>query len=211
MAARTDTATRAMTTPSIAVLPFSNLSADKDQDYFSDGLAEDLIHLLAQMSGLKVIARTSAFAFKGQQTDIRTIADALGVANIFEGSVRCWATGFRVTAQLVAAADGSHLWSERYDRQWADVFDVQDEIAAAIAAASLQSCSNWRTSGSPALNGSCVTLLWRSIRGRAIPRHLATRQDLSIERETEGRQSGRRREAFQFGRGPVEGGVALFA
>ena len=135
MAVRTDTATRAMTTPSIAVLPFSNLSVDKDQDYFSDGLAEDLINLLAQMSGLKVIARTSAFAFKGQQTDIRAIADALGVANIVEGSVRRSGNRIRVTAQLVTAADGSHLWSERYDRQLADVFDVQDEIAAAIAAA----------------------------------------------------------------------------
>jgi len=121
--------------PSIAVLPFANLSADPEQEYFSDGLADEIIIRLARIGGLKVIARTSAFAFKGQHTDIRQIAATLGVANILEGSVRRSGNRIRVTAQLVTAADGSQLWSERYDRQMADVFELQDEIATAIAAA----------------------------------------------------------------------------
>jgi eukaryotic-like serine/threonine-protein kinase len=121
--------------PSIAVLPFANISGDKENEYFSDGLAEDILNALAQVPGLRVIARTSAFAFKGQNTDIRRIANTLGVANILEGSVRKAGTRIRVTAQLVAAAGGSHLWSERYDRELADVFAIQDEIAQAIAAA----------------------------------------------------------------------------
>ena len=121
--------------PSIAVLPFADMSAGKDQEYFSDGLAEEIINALVKVPGLKVIARTSAFAFKGQNTDIRKIAETLGVANILEGSVRCSGNRIRVTAQLITAADGSHLWSERYDREMADVFAVQDEISAAIAGA----------------------------------------------------------------------------
>ena len=119
--------------PSIAVLPFANMSRDADDEYFSDGLAEEIINALVKVPGLKVIARTSAFAFKGQNTDIRKIADVLGVANILEGSVRRAANRIRVTAQLITAADGSHLWSERYDRQMEDIFDVQDEISRAIA------------------------------------------------------------------------------
>ncbi len=119
--------------PSIAVLPFANMSRDGDDEYFSDGLAAEIINALVKVSGLKVIARTSAFAFKGQNTDIRKIAEVLGVASVLEGSVRRAGNRIRVTAQLIAAADGSHLWSERYDRQMEDIFAVQDEIAAAIA------------------------------------------------------------------------------
>jgi serine/threonine protein kinase/Tfp pilus assembly protein PilF len=120
---------------SIAVLPFANMSGDKEQEYFSDGLAEEVINLLAQIPDLKVIARTSAFAFKGQNTDIRRIAEALGVSSILEGSVRKAGSRIRVTAQLIAANDGSHLWSQRFDREMDDVFAVQDEIAQAIAEA----------------------------------------------------------------------------
>jgi len=119
--------------PSIAVLPFTNLSADKDNEYFSDGLAEEIINALARNPGLKVIARTSAFAFKGQNRDIRQIAVALGVAHVLEGSVRKAGNRIRVTAQLITAADGSHLWSDRYDRELEDVFAIQDEIARTIA------------------------------------------------------------------------------
>jgi serine/threonine-protein kinase len=122
-------------TPSIAVLPFANMSRDADDEYFSDGLAEEIINALTQIAGLKVIARTSAFAFKGKNEDIRKIAEALGVTNVLEGSVRRAGTRLRVTAQLIHAADGTHLWSQRYDRELTDVFAVQDEIAAAIAAA----------------------------------------------------------------------------
>jgi TolB-like protein len=121
--------------PSIAVLPFANLSGDKEQEYFSDGLAEEIINALAQIPGLKVIARTSAFAFKGQNTDIRRIAETLGVSSILEGSVRRSGNRIRVTAQLITATDGTHQWSQRYDGELADVFAVQDEIAAAISKA----------------------------------------------------------------------------
>ena len=119
--------------PSIAVLPFANMSRDADDEYFSDGLSEEIINALVKVPGLKVIARTSAFAFKGQNTDIRKIAEVLGVTSVLEGSVRRSGNRIRVTAQLITAADGSHLWSDRYDRQMEDIFDVQDEIARAIA------------------------------------------------------------------------------
>jgi TolB-like protein len=119
--------------PSIAVLPFATMSGDREQEYFSDGLTEEIINALVRIPGLKVIARTSAFAFKGQNTDIRRIAEMLGVAHILEGSVRRSGNRIRVTAQLITADDGSHLWSERFDRELADVFEMQDEISALIA------------------------------------------------------------------------------
>jgi len=119
--------------PSIAILPFANMSDEKEQDYFSDGLAEEIINLLAREPGLKVIARTSAFSFRGKEQDIRAIAETLGVSAILEGSVRRSGSHIRVTAQLINAADGSHLLSERYDRELSDIFAVQDEISAAIA------------------------------------------------------------------------------
>jgi serine/threonine protein kinase/Tfp pilus assembly protein PilF len=121
--------------PSIAVLPFANIGADKENEYFSDGLAEEIINFLAQIQGLKVTARTSAFAFKGKTEDIRRIADTLGVTTILEGSVRRSGSRLRVTAQLINAQDGYHLWSQRYDREMADLFDLQDEIARSIASA----------------------------------------------------------------------------
>jgi TolB-like protein/Tfp pilus assembly protein PilF/tRNA A-37 threonylcarbamoyl transferase component Bud32 len=121
--------------PSIAVLPFANMSRDPDDEYFSDGLAEEILNALAHMRGLKVIARTSSFAFRGKEQDITKIAEALGVRTILEGSVRRAGRRIRVTAQLISAEDGSHLWSERYDRELADVFAVQEEIAHAISAA----------------------------------------------------------------------------
>ena len=121
--------------PSIAVLPFANMSSDPEQEYFSDGLTEEIINALAQLPGLKVIARTSSFAFKGKHIDIRDIAKTLGVTTILEGSVRKGGNRIRVTAQLINVADASHLWSERYDRDLADVFAVQDDIAAAISRA----------------------------------------------------------------------------
>ncbi len=123
----------AATVASIAVLPFANLSAEKNQEYFSDGLAEEIINLLAQIPGLKVIARTSAFAFRGKEQDIRAIAEALGVTTILQGSVRRSGSRIRVTVQLINSADSAHIWSERYDREMTDVFAVQDEIAAVIA------------------------------------------------------------------------------
>jgi TolB-like protein/tRNA A-37 threonylcarbamoyl transferase component Bud32 len=126
---------RAATSPAIAVLPFADMSAERDQEYFSDGLAEEIIHGLSRVAGLRVIARTSAFAFRGREEDIRSIAQALDVAHVLEGSVRRAGGRIRVTAQLISASDGTHVWSERYDRELSDVFAVQDEISAAIAAA----------------------------------------------------------------------------
>ena len=120
--------------PSIAVLPFTNMSRDADDEYFSDGLAEETIALV-QVPGLKVIARTSAFAFKGKNEDVRKIAEVLGVKSVLEGSVRRAGNRLRVTAQLIEASDGSHLWSQRYDRDLEDVFAIQDEIAHAVASA----------------------------------------------------------------------------
>src|SRR5579862_4412990 len=111
------------------------MSGDKENEYFSDGLTEEIISALAQIPGLRVIARTSAFAFRGKELDIRKIAEMLGVRTVLEGSVRRAGNRIRVTAQLISAADGSNLWSERYDRELADVFELQDEIAGAIATA----------------------------------------------------------------------------
>jgi serine/threonine-protein kinase len=119
--------------PSIAVLPFANMSADKENEYFSDGLAEEIINALTQVAGLKIPARTSAFFFKGKDVKIAEIARELGVEHVLEGSVRKAGNRIRVTAQLIKAADGYHLWSQRYDREMTDVFAVQDEISAAIA------------------------------------------------------------------------------
>jgi eukaryotic-like serine/threonine-protein kinase len=119
----------------IAVLPFANLSADPENEYFGDGLAEEIINALAQVDGLKVIARTSAFSFKGKPQDVRQIARTLGVSHVLEGSVRRAGDRVRVTAQLIAAADGAHAWSERFDRPMADVFAMQDEMAGAITTA----------------------------------------------------------------------------
>ncbi len=118
--------------PSIAVLPFANLSADKENEYFSDGLAEDIIDALTQVPGLRVMARTSSFAFRGKEQDVREIGTRLNVQHILEGSVRRAGNRLRVTVQLVKASDGYHLWSERFDREMTDVFAIQDEISRAI-------------------------------------------------------------------------------
>ncbi len=119
---------------SIAVLPFTDLSPDGDQQYFGDGMAEELISALTGLEGLRVAARTSSFQFKGSQADVREIGRKLGVETVLEGSVRKSGARLRITAQLVSARDGFHLWSETYDRDMEDVFAVQDEIAGSIAA-----------------------------------------------------------------------------
>ena len=133
-ASTTRTAVSAAPERSIAVLPFENLSADKENEYFGDGIAEDIINALTRIDGLHVAARTSAFSFKGKQASLAVIGEQLHVATVLQGSVRKSGNRLRITAQLVSVADGYHLWSERYDRDLTDVFVVQDEIAAAIAA-----------------------------------------------------------------------------
>ena len=117
---------------SIAVLPFINMSADPEQEYFCDGLTEELINALSKISDLRVVARTSAFAFKGGSYDTRTIGRKLNVRTVLEGSVRKSGERLRITAQLINVMDGYHLWSERYDRELRDIFDIQDEISLSI-------------------------------------------------------------------------------
>jgi TolB-like protein/lipoprotein NlpI len=120
---------------SIAVLPFVNMSADPEQDYFSDGISEELLNLLAKIPDLRVPARTSSFQFKGQNLDIADVAEQLNVKHVLEGSVRRADVRIRVTAQLIEAESGYHLWSETYDRELTDIFLIQDEISAAIVEA----------------------------------------------------------------------------
>jgi eukaryotic-like serine/threonine-protein kinase len=136
---RTDDGLRKATGPeptidrhSIAVLPFVNMSPDRSQEYFSDGISEELLNLLARITDLRVTARTSSFSFKGQDVDIPEIAKRLNVAYVLEGSVRQAGTQVRITAQLIQGADGFHVWSATYDRKLDDVFAIQDEIAADI-------------------------------------------------------------------------------
>jgi len=124
--------TSADLSPSIAVLPFVNMSSDPEQEYFSDGISEEILNSLAKVKELKVAGRTSSFAFKGQNQDLRQIGDTLGVEHILEGSVRKSGAKVRITAQLIQVDDGFHLWSETYDRELTDVFAIQDEIAKAI-------------------------------------------------------------------------------
>ena len=118
---------------SIAVLPFVNMSGDPRNDYFSDGITEEILDALAQVQGLKVAARTSAFAFKGKAEDLRKVGDVLGVATILEGSVQKSGDAVRITAQLIDARSGYHLWSQKYDRKLTSIFAVEDEISRAIA------------------------------------------------------------------------------
>ena len=133
-----DETARARTQPSIAVLPFANLSADPEQEYFCDGMAEEIISALTQVEGLRVVARTSAFSFRGKKIDIREIGRKLNVETLLEGSVRKAGNRLRITAQLINVADGYHLWSETYDRDAGteccpeDIFCIQDEISLAV-------------------------------------------------------------------------------
>ena len=120
---------------SIAVLPFADMSPEHDQEYFTDGIAEEIINALTKIQALRVASRSSAFAFKGKSQDIRDVGEKLGVSTVLEGSVRKAGNRLRITAQLINVADGYHIWSDRYDRQLEDVFAVQDEIAENIVKA----------------------------------------------------------------------------
>ena len=121
--------------PSIAVLPFANMSADRENEYFGDGLAEEVINALAQVTGLQVAGRTSSFQFRGKDVELAEVGRRLNVHHLLEGSVRRAGNRVRVTAQLIKVSDGFHLWSERYDREWTDIFAIQDEITQAITSA----------------------------------------------------------------------------
>src|SRR5262249_34284022 len=121
--------------PSIAVLPFRNLSPEKEGEDFSDGVTEEVINALSKVEALRVASRTSAFAFKGRDDDVRRSGAALRVGRLLEGRVRESGKRLRISAQLINGADGCRVWGERYDRQMEDVFEVQDEIARSIAEA----------------------------------------------------------------------------
>jgi TolB-like protein len=138
--------------PAIAVLPFSNMSGDPEQEYFSDGISEDIITALSKLRRFFVIARNSSFIYKGKSVHLKQIADELGVGYVVEGSVRKAGDRVRITAQLNDVATGSHIWAERYDRSLADVFAVQDEITEAIVAAiepQLYAAENFRAQRKP--------------------------------------------------------------
>ena len=128
-----DAALAAERVASIAVLAFTDMSATKDQDWFCDGIAEEILNALSPLKGLKVAARTSAFSFKGKNDDLRTIGEKLKVTTVLEGSVRRAVDRVRITVQLSDAQDGYQLWSERYDRELKDIFDVQDEMVNCFA------------------------------------------------------------------------------
>ena len=120
------------TGPSIAVLPFTNMSGDPEQEYFADGITEDIITELSRFEGLFVIARNSTFRFKGQAIDVGEVGRALGVRYVLEGGVRRSGERVRITAQLIDASTGGHLWAERYDRELTDIFAVQDDVTRQI-------------------------------------------------------------------------------
>ena len=122
--------------PSIAVLPFDNMSGDPEQEYFSDGITEDIITALSKFRWFFVIARNSSFTYKGKSVDVKQVAEELGVRYVLEGSVRKAGSRVRISAQLIDAATGNHVWAERYDRELADIFDLQDEMTATIVGAS---------------------------------------------------------------------------
>ena len=117
----------------VAVLPFANMSSDPDNEYFSDGISEEILNALTKVQGLQVVARTSSFSFKGKNEDMREIGKKLGASSLIEGSVRKSGSRVRITAQLINTNDGTHYWSETYDRELNDIFAIQDEISLDIA------------------------------------------------------------------------------
>ena len=147
---------------SIAVLPFVNMSSDPEQEYFSDGLSEEILNLLAKIPELKVIGRTSSFAFKGKNEDLRIIGRALGVNTLLEGSVRKSGDRVRITAQLIDVSDGAHIWSETYNRTMTDIFAVQDDVAAAIIDALQIHVSANPTRGRPTENTEAYALFLKA-------------------------------------------------
>jgi len=165
---------------SIAVLPFVNMSSDPEQEYFSDGLAEEILNLLAKISGLKVIGRTSSFAFKGKNEDLRGIGQALDVSTVLEGSVRKSGERVRITAQLIDVSDGTHIWSETYDRTITDIFAVQDDVASSIIDALQIHIGAAPTRGRPTENSKAYAMFLRA-RAAANSREVAELERLLLE------------------------------
>ena len=132
---RPDKASEKQKKPSVCVLPFINMSGEAEQEYFSDGISEDIITDLSKVSALSVVARNTAFTFKGQSVDVKEVAKTLGVTYVLEGSVRKAGNRVRITAQLIDGKEGDHVWADRYDRDLDDIFEIQDEISKAIVEA----------------------------------------------------------------------------
>lgn len=147
---------------SIAVLPFVNMSDDPGNEYFSDGMSEEILNLLSRIQDLKVIARTSSFSFKGKNEDVRVIGQTLGVKTVLEGSVRKSGDQVRITVQLIDVSDGSHIWSETYDRTMTDIFAVQDDVAAAIIDALQIHVSTAPSRGQPTANPEAYALFLKA-------------------------------------------------
>ena len=146
--------------PSVAVLPFANMSSDPEQEFFADGISEDIITALSRYPSLFVIARNSSFTYKGRAVDVKQVGRDLGVRYVLEGSLRKAPNRIRVTAQLVETETGNHVWAERYDRDLADIFAVQDEISEAVTIAIAP------LSPTPSVSGQCVSRLTASMPGR---------------------------------------------
>ena len=152
--------------PAIAVLPFTNMSGEPEQEYFSDGISEDIITALSKLRWFFVIARNSSFIYKGKAVHMKQVAEELGVRYVVEGSVRKGGDRVRITAQLNDVATGSHIWAERYDRELADVFAVQDEITESIVAAiepQLYAAENFRAQRKPPDSMDAWDLVMRAL------------------------------------------------
>src|SRR5215467_1895234 len=149
----------------IAVLPFVNISRDENGDYFSDGLAEELLNVLSKIRGLRVAARTSSFSFKGKQTTIEEIGRTLNVASVLEGSIRVAGNRMRISVQLVKVDDGYQLWSETYDRTMDDIFKVQDDIAQSVVAELRVRLLNEEPGTD--VSGRLLSEIGKAVRGRA--------------------------------------------
>ncbi len=171
-----------LATASIAVLPFTNMSGDPEQEYFSDGISEDIITDLSKISGLTVIARNSSFTYKGRAVDVREVSRDLGVSSVLEGSIRRAGNRVRITAQLVDATNGTHLWADRYDRDLTDIFEVQDDVTRRIVDAlkvtlSADEKARLADSGAPDINAydcylrgrELLTVIRRTARGSNNP------------------------------------------
>jgi adenylate cyclase len=192
-------------TPAIAVLPFDNMSGDPEQEYFSDGITEDIITDLSKVGGLKVIARNSSFTYKGRSVDIRVVGRELGVTSVLEGSIRRAGNRVRITAQLIDCAEGSHLWAERYDRDLTDIFEVQDEVTREIVEAlkvTLTPVEQTRIDDKPTDNVEALDLLLRG-------RELMSAADKTRETFEEAKQLFERAIALDPGYGEAYAALAL--
>jgi adenylate cyclase len=151
--------------PSIAVLPFANMSGDRDQEYFVDGMVEEIVTALSRIRWLFVIARNSSFTYKGQAVDVKQVGRELGVRYVLEGSVRKAGNRVRITGQLIDAVTGAHLWADRFDGSLEDVFDLQDKVASSVAGViepTLQAAETARSSGRPTADLTAYDLYLRA-------------------------------------------------